>query len=460
MTPSYRLSLTDLRRAYAAGTLTPGEVVQTCLERAEALNPELRAFVSIDRPGATRAANQTDAPLAGVPLAHKDIFARPGRQPGCGVTTGDLPGSNLPPSPLLRRMEQAGAIDLGPLSMAEFALGTTGGNSRLGDAKNPWNTEYCTGASSSGSAVAVAAGMAFGSIGTDSGASIRTPAALCGIVGYMPEHGALSSEGCYPLSWSVDRPGILARTVDDAALLTDIARGRTPRPVEGPTGPLKVGFATSYYTDNLTPEVAAVLEAARSWVERQGHRIVEVPIVETVETRSLHRAIMRTEAAALHRDLMSTHPEFYDLSVRKFITGGEGIFAVDYVDALRLRGPLLQQARATTYAQCDVLLTPTTPTAALRYADISDPSQAAVWQKVTGLAHFTQPASYLGLPAISVPFDLSPDGLPIGVQLIAPPEREPVLLGLARQIETHWRGQDLWPAHAQQRPPSFDRRPP
>lgn len=452
MNAPWKLTIAQVRAAYRAGTLTPTEVTTACLNRAIELNPALGAFVSIDADGALRAATTViaddDRPLAGVPMAHKDIFARPDRQPGCGVTLRGLPGSNLPSSPLLERIDAAGGIDLGPLSMAEFALGTTGSNARLGDAHNPWNLAYCTGASSSGSAVAVAAGLAFGSIGTDSGASVRTPAALCGIVGYMPEHGGLSSEGCYPLSWSADRPGVLARCVDDAALITDIARGRTPKKRTNPVPPLTIGLPTSYYSEDLTPDIAAAYHDAILHVETLGHRVRTVQVVECVEMRSFHRCMMRAEAAAAHRALMAEHPEFYDLSVRKFITGGEGIFAVDYIDAIRLRAPMLRAARKTTYAHCDLLLTPTAPTTALRYADIADPAQADTWKKITGLAHFTQPASYLGLAAISVPFSLSADGLPIGFQLIAPPEREDLLLGFARQFETRWTSLGHWPEQA------------
>ncbi|WP_370049883.1 MULTISPECIES: amidase [Salipiger] len=433
------LSIAELQTRYSDGSLTPSETTEACLSRAEEMNSELGAFISIDAQAA-RAAAQTPrpGPLSGVPLAHKDIFATPDRQPGCGVVRGALPCPPLPPSPLLARMEAAGAIDLGPLNMAGFALGTTGANALVGDARNPWDPAFCTGASSSGSAVAVAAGLAFGSIGTDSGASVRVPAALCGIVGYMPEHGALDGTGCFPLSWSADRPGVLARNVADAALLTAVARGQTPAPVERPAGPLRIGLPESYYTEGLTPAMADAFSAAIRHIEQCGHSVVSVPVVETTEMRSLHRALMRTETAAVHRAMMSSHPELYELSVRKFITGGEGILAVDYVDTLRLRAVMQAEARQLTYAHCDVLLTPTTRSPALRYDAIADTSRAETWAQVTGLAHFTQPASYLGLPAISVPFTLSPDGLPLGVQLIAPAEREATLLSAALDFERHW----------------------
>jgi aspartyl-tRNA(Asn)/glutamyl-tRNA(Gln) amidotransferase subunit A len=184
---------------------------------------------------------------------------------------------------------------------------------------------------------------------------------------------------------------------------------------------------------------------SRETLARAGHRVIEIPVTETVEIRSLIRLIMRTEAAAVHRELMRRQPANYPVSVRKFISGGEGVLGVDYVDALRLRGPLLARALETTFSKIDALLTPTVPVLAPRYDDIADPKDPGVWRTVTLLAHYTQPASYLGLPALSAPFTLSADGLPIGMQLIGAPWAEATLFRAAAPLQRHWQSLDVWP---------------
>ena len=443
----------ELSEALRRGDVTAQTVTRTLLERASAFR-RLNAFIELWPEKALARAERLDTegprtgqPLWGVPLAHKDMFARPHRQPGCGVAS-EFAEAKLPPSPVLAALDRAGAIDLGPLNLAEFALGITGTNAVFGDVANPWDVARCTGASSSGSAAAVAAGLAFGSFGTDTGASVRVPASFCGVVGLMPTTGALDTAGCFPLAWSLDAVGVLARTVADCALLFDVARGGEVNHSATSSGRLTIGLPDRYYTDELDAEVASSWADAARALEAHGHKVVDVPVIEQEEMRSLHRILMRTETASVHHRLLRQRPGDYSLAVRKFITGGEGIFGVDYVNAMRARGMLLRRALETTYEKVDVLLTPTVAGLPARYEDIADPSRSDVWRSVTRLAQFTQPASYLGLPAMSVPFSLSSGGLPIGMQLIAPPGAERRLFLASVGLEAHWKSLDVWPPFA------------
>jgi aspartyl-tRNA(Asn)/glutamyl-tRNA(Gln) amidotransferase subunit A len=441
--------------ARASGAVTSRALVAAALERSGALNDSLRAFVALWPEAATAAAARADAealgervhPLHGLPVAHKDIFARPGRQPSCGVAApwGGVP---LPPSPALAAVQATGAVEIGVLNLAEFALGTTGTNAFFGNAGNPWALGRCTGASSSGSAVAVAASLAFAALGTDTGASCRVPASFCGVVGLKPTHGAVSTEGVFPLSWSLDTVGMLTRGVDDCAVLFAAARGEPAPPPVTANPRLVIGIPGGIYTEHLDAAVAAAWEEGRLILERAGHRLREVAVVDRAEIRSLIRMIMRTEAAAAHRPLLAAHPGNYPLSVKRFLAAGYGTTAMDYVDAQRLRGALLREAMATTFAEVDVLLTPAVPVLPPRYDEVSDASDAATWQLITLLAHYTQPSSFLGLPALAVPVAFSPDGLPIGLQLIGRPGAEDTLFQAGVPLEAAFRAHGLRPPFA------------
>lgn len=421
----------------AAAALACGETTARRLvdERLERIDPAQNIFSEIFADQARAAADRIDTGartgslLDGLPLAHKDIFALPGRQPGCGLQPGRL-ALDLAPSPAVANV---GGITLGMVNLAEYALGTTGTNHFLGNVANPRAPGHVTGASSSGSGAVVAAGLAFGSLGTDSGGSIRLPAGFCGIVGLKPTAGAISTEGIFPLAWSLDEVGPLAATVDDCAILFAAATGRpAPAPVEASVAGLRIGVPRSYYLDDLDPAVAAAYRRGLARLEAAGARLVDVAVVEDARIRSLVRLVMRSELAAVHRTRLAANPALYPLSVRKFFTAGEGLLAADYIDALRLRPILTAQSLATTYAEVDVLATPAAPVVAPRYEALADAGDPAVWTAITRLMHATQPATYFGFPALSVP--LATDGPPIGLQLIGPPGAEAVLFGVGAAL--------------------------
>ncbi len=444
----HRLDIRGLAAALRDG-VTVRQVTEAMLARAERLGPALNLFTEIWPEAARTRADALDragpgpSPLWGVPMAHKDLFARPARQPSCGVSasTGT---KDLPPAPVLARLEEAGTVELGAANLAEFALGTTGTNEFMGDVGNPWNPAYCTGASSSGSGALVAAGVAHASLGTDSGASCRLPASFCGAVGLKPTHGAIPTDGVFPLAWSLDTVGLLTRTAQDCALVFEAMGG----PMQGATTRPVIGVPRSYYGDHAVPEVVQAWERAARVMEAAGYRVIDVDVVETQEIRTLTRLIMRSEAASVHRLALRARPENYPLAVRRFISGGEGVFATDYVDAQRLRGVLRSAAVTRNFSHADVLLTPTCPVLPPRYAAIADAADAQAWRTVALLAQYTQPASYFGFPALSVPFGISTNGLPIGMQLIGRPNKEAQIFASALALQAEWEKLDLWPGFA------------
>ncbi|MCC7426723.1 MAG: amidase [Alphaproteobacteria bacterium] len=432
--------------ALAGGQVTARALAEAALSRIAARDGVLRCFIALWPEAARTAADRLDRAghrrdmhlLAGLPVAHKDIFASPERQPSCGV--GEPWGEPaLPTSPALAAVRATGAVELGALNLAEFALGTTGTNAFFGNVGNPWNPAHCAGASSSGSGAAVGAGYVVAALGTDTGASCRVPASFCGVAGLKPTHEAVSTTGVFPLSWSLDTVGMLGQTADDCAILLAAAQGGPAPSRPAPDPAISIGMPRSYYTEHLAAPVAAAWEAGRAALERAGHRIRDVDVVETAEMRSLIRLIMRTEAAAAHRRLLAERPGNYPLAVRKFFAAGEGLMAIDYVDAMRLRAVRLAEALASTFAAVDVLLTPAVPVLPPRYDAIADAANSAAWQQVTLLAHYTQPSSFMGMPALVVPCALAPEGLPIGLQLIGRPGQEAMLVRAAQPIEAAFR---------------------
>ncbi len=267
-----------------AREISPVEATEACLARIEALGPRLRAFVHVDAEAALRTARIREAeakagrargPLHGVPLAHKDLFVSGGRPASCGTAVPGYFRADQDAT-AVARLEAAGAITLGRLNLSELALGPFGDNAHHGDVETPWRPGHCAGGSSSGSGAAVAAGLVYGALGTDTGGSIRLPAACCGVVGIKPTYGRVSRAGGMPLSWSLDHVGPLARTVRDAAILLGVIGGAdprdataSPRPVpdyvgllDRPIAGLRVGVPDRYYGDGLDGEVQTAVHGA------------------------------------------------------------------------------------------------------------------------------------------------------------------------------------------------------
>ncbi|KAA0677263.1 amidase [Roseomonas genomospecies 6] len=441
MTDPATLTLTEAARAVRDGALRAEALADACLDRVARLNPTLNAFLSVEAEEALAAARRADAeiragrlrgPLHGVPLAHKDMFHRAGKPCTCGspIRRGFRPERT---ATVLERLDAAGAVTLGTLHMAEFAMGPTGHNAHLGRCRNPWDPDRITGGSSSGSGAAVAARLAFGSLGSDTGGSVRLPAALCGVVGLKPTQGATPMDGVMPLSESLDCVGPLARSAEDAATLFSLITGRTDaaegigQGVEG----LRLGIPNRFYCDGLDPAVAAALEQARAVLERAGARFVEVDIPDHEPYGDLANLVFTPEAAAIHAPWLRERPQDYGPQVRARLLQGLMVPAATYLQAKQLRALHLRAMIDGPFTQCDALFVPAlrsrVPTAA--QTDVgAGPAMAAV---VAGVAALTRPVSYLGLPALVTPAGFDPDGMPVALQLIGRPHAEATLLRIA-----------------------------
>ena len=463
-----RLSLCEAAAAIRDRRLSSREVVQAAIERIEHLQPLLNAFISCDGDGALAAADRADAalargdavgPLHGVPVAHKDMFYRAGRIVTCGsrLRRDFVPDYT---ATVLARLDNAGAIDLGGLNMSEFACNPFGLNVLAGRARNPWNPECIAGGSSSGSAAAVAAGLVYGSLGSDTGGSVRLPAGICGVVGLLPTNGRISRYGVMPLSFSLDSAGPLARTVRDCARLTRVVAGTDPLDptsadstvpdyeavLESPINGLRIGVPIRHHREGLAVDVKARLEASLDVFRSLGAEIVEVTPPDPRPVDALANMVILSEAAAIHRRWLEERAEEYTPLVRDRIGFGFSFPAARYVEALSLRGSLLNRYLDAVFSRVDVLHLPLlarpVPTMAAVEAEL-----AAGPDLSFNLAHNTRLLNYLGLPALAIPCGLDDTGLPVAFQLAGPPFSEARLLNAGHVFQTatdfHLRAPDL-----------------
>ena len=399
------------------------------LERIERWQPRINAFLRVAPERARAQARRARGPLAGLPLAHKDMFYRAGEISTAGSAARR---SWRAPSTAaaLGRLEDAGALDLGALNMSEFAYGVTGHNAAFGDCRNPWNPEYIPGGSSSGSAAAVAAGLCEGALGTDTGGSIRIPSGVCGVTGLKTTLGAVDRSGTLPLAHSLDTVGPIARSAQHCSLLFEVLT-RKPRW----QGPVRIGCSRQWIKGHCHPEVASsVLHASDVF------QSVEAPMPD-LETLSAHcMLVMQVEAAAVHAKMLLETPQAYEPVTRARLEPGFGTPATAYHHALRMRGAALKRFCDTTLNDVDALLMPImrirTPTLA-ETGRGGGPAGAEAVRELSRLLHWV---NYLGVPSLALPCGFDSRGLPIGLQLVGRPHSEPLLLaaGAAYQEKTDW----------------------
>jgi aspartyl-tRNA(Asn)/glutamyl-tRNA(Gln) amidotransferase subunit A len=435
--------------------ISPVEIVQQCLRRIEKLNPELNAFITVLGDSALAEARAAEAeisqgkwrgPLHGIPIALKDLIDTAGiRTTAASAFHKDhVPGED---AEVVRRLKQAGAVILGKNNLHEFAYGGSSLVSYFGDVHNPWDAARVAGGSSSGSAAAVAAGMACAAIGTDTAGSIREPAALCGCVGLKPTYGRVSSRGVIPLSTSLDHVGPIARSVADAAIVlqatagydvadittTDIPVADYGSAVTEDAKALRVGVPRPVFYEGLDPEVASAMEHALRGIETMVTSVKEVQF-EVLADRTLQLA----ESWAYHAENVVKHGDSYHPETVRRIRAGEKISVAEYIQQRRA----LDEARRgirRAFLDVDVLVTPTTPIPAPAIADLKA-SPENLRPAELRLLRNTRPFNVWGLPAISVPCGFTQGGLPIGLQIAGPHWREDLVLRLARAYEqaTAW----------------------
>lgn len=431
------------------------ELTRACVGKIEKLNPALNAFITVTADSAlaeARAAEDEIArgrwrgPLHGIPIGLKDLIDTAGvRTTAASALFKDrVPTED---AEVVRRLKEAGAVILGKNNLHEFAYGGSSLVSHFGDVHNPWNVAHIAGGSSGGSAAAVVAGLCYAAIGTDTAGSIREPAALCGCVGLKPTYGRVPSRGVIPLSWSLDHVGPLTVTVADAAVVlqaiagydgADITTSNVPVPDyvsawRESSKSLRVGVPRAYFYEDLDAEVAAAMEHALAGIQTLVAEVKEVAL-NVPSDRSLQSA----ESYACHAEYVAKTPEKYQEETLRRIRSGENVSAVDYMQRRRE----LDEARRSigeTFADVDVLVTPTMPMAAPRIEALKkDPN--ALRPAELRLLRNTRPFNVWGLPAISIPCGFTQAGLPIGLQIAGPHWREDVVLRLAHAYEqaTAW----------------------
>ena len=452
------LTLTELAAAIGARKVSSLEATENCLAGLERHGPALNCVAGIEPEAALEAARVADAELAagrargalhGVPLAHKDMFYRAGRVSACGsrILADFVPEVT---STALARLDGAGALDIARLNMVEFALGTTGHNEITGAVRNPWNPAHVTGGSSSGPGAAVAARLVYGALGSDTGGSIRLPAAACGLVGVKPTFGRVSRHGVMPLSFTLDTVGPLARGVADAALIlqtiagpdpNDPTTGAEPVPdylsdLEAGVRGLRIATPENYFYDPVDPEVAALARASLEVFAALGAEIVPVKMPASIELGNpLTMLILAVEGAAFHGRWLEQRRADYGRQTLGRLLPGLLYPAKRYVEALNLRRKFVDELRQAVFERADALHTPVWPFPLPTIEESDLAANPGFTEFIAATGHCSRPVNYAGLPGVSVPAGFTANGLPCAFQLVGRPFDEALLLRAARAYE-------------------------
>ena len=471
------LSLTQAREALRRRDLSAVELTQAALDRIAALDSDLGAFLTVTPERALAAAAAADKaraagddrPLLGIPLAIKDVLSTEGVQTTCGskILEGYVPVYS---ATAVTRLEEAGAVLLGKLNMDEFAMGSSTENSAYQITRNPWDSERVPGGSSGGSAAAVAARMAFGTLGTDTGGSIRQPGALCGVVGLKPSYGRVSRNGLVAFGSSLDCAGPLTRTVEDAAELLGVIAGHDPLDatslnvavpdyrahLTGDIRGLRVGVPEEYFIEGMSPAVEQAVRAAIGQLAALGAEIVPISLLHTRYSLPVYYVVATAEASAnlarydgirfgprmdsgeMWPTYKATRGQGFGPEVKRRIMLGTYALSAGYYDAYYGKAQqvrtLIKRDFDEAFGNVDVIAAPTTPKTAFRFGEHSTDPLEMYLEDV-----FTLPASLAGVCGLSLPCGFE-DGLPIGLQLIGPAFGEEVILRAAHAYEqaTEW----------------------
>ncbi|MEW5872179.1 MAG: amidase [Chloroflexota bacterium] len=449
------LSLCEAAELIRRGELSPLELTRACLERIERLDGRLNSFITLTAEAALqRAASAEKAqqrgeevgPLHGIPLALKDLYETQGVRTtgGSSFFTGYVPQAS---AAAVEKLEAAGAVLLGKLNMHEIALGLTNVNPHYGACHNPWALERVPGGSSGGSGAALAAGLCLGSLGSDTGGSIRVPASLCGVVGLKPTYGRVSLRGVMPLSWNLDHAGPMARCVQDAAVLLQAIAGydsddpaSIDAPVDDYLGQLKDGvsgwrlaLADDEFFDQANDEVLQAVRQAAQVFAQLGAQVEAVPVPGARQAAQANGLVVVSDAAALHQERLAEHPQGFGADVLARLRMGAAYTSSEYALARRTQVEARRQFERF-FERYDLLLAPAT---AIPAPPIEGPDAVAQAHLLT---RFTAPFNLTGLPAISLPCGFTAAGLPLGLQIVAPAWAEARLLRAAYAYEqaTPW----------------------
>ncbi|MFT3742501.1 MAG: Asp-tRNA(Asn)/Glu-tRNA(Gln) amidotransferase subunit GatA [Gammaproteobacteria bacterium] len=471
-------TIAELSQGLANKSWSSVELTQDYLKRIEQLDPKLNSFITVTAEQALQAAEQADqrraqgdnAPLLGVPIAHKDIFCTQNIRTSCGSKMLD---NFIAPynATVIERCNQAGMVNLGKTNMDEFAMGSSNETSYYGPVRNPWNTDYVPGGSSGGSAAAVAGGLAPISTGTDTGGSVRQPAALCGITGLKPTYGRVSRYGMIAFASSLDQAGIFAHTAEDCAMLLNAIAGYDERdstsskePVPDytqalatPLSSLKIGLPKEYFAHNLDPAMEQAMEAAIEQFKTLGASFHEISLPNTKAAVATYYVVAPAECSSNlarfdgirygyrcenPKDLVDLYErsrsEGFGEEVKRRIMIGTYVLSAGFYDAYYIQAQKVRQLMSldfrNAFKQVDVILSPTTPGPAFKLGE-KNTDPVSMYLNDT----YTIPASMAGIPGISIPAGLI-NHLPVGLQLLGPHFSEAKLFNVAHQFQanTDW----------------------
>ena len=472
----YHQTISELAAALEAGTLSSVDLTEAVIARTEAVDPKVQAFIHYDAEDALeqarasdkrRASGKSRGSLEGIPIGIKDILAVKDQPLRCASKILDNFVSPYDAT-VIAKLREGGAVLWGRLNMDEFAMGSSTENSAYATTANPWDLKCIPGGSSGGSAAALAAGEAIATIGTDTGGSIRQPAALCGVVGMKPTYGLVSRYGLVAFASSLDQAGPMSRSVEDAAILLQAILGKDPldstsiampkvpdfrAELKTRKGPWKLGVPREFLAEGIDPEVKANIEAAIDWYRQQGSEIVDISlphahlsvpvyyIIATAEASSNlarfdgvrygHRSAEAEDALSL---FTKSRGEGFGDEVKRRIILGTYVLSSGYYDAYYLRAQkvrtLIRGDFEAAFEQVDAILSPTSPTPAFKRGERSDDPLAMYLSDI-----YTIAVNLAGLPALSLPSGFTSEGLPIGLQVIGKAFGEADLFAVAHAFE-------------------------
>lgn len=457
------MSIQEISSMIKKKQISPVEIVEECVNRTKRLQPELNAYITFLEEEAKKKAKIAEreimkegpkSPLHGVPVDLKDLFYTKGVLTSAGSKLlkdfkPDYDGA------VTDRLNQSGAILMGKTNMHEFAFGATNEDSYYGPARNPWDASRITGGSSGGSTITVATGMAYMSMGTDTGGSVRIPSALCGTVGFKPTFGLASLYGIIPLSFTLDHPGPLVRSVYDAAITMDIITGDDPvdpcigrykgkntnlteglRGLDNVKG-MTIGVPSNFYFDKVDYEVEKLVKNAISNLKQLGAEIktIEIPYLDIVP--NISTIIMFSEAAYNHKDRLAVHSDEYKSDVKDRLDQGMNYSAIEYISALQQREKIIN-AWNKVISEVDVVVTPTLPITAFKIGSKTVVTRGKEEPAREMCVRHTRFANTIGCPALSVPCGLTSEGLPVGLMIMGRNYDDLTVLKIGYAYEKHY----------------------